>query len=526
MAKILVADKIGQAGLDILRSGGLDADVKTGLSEDELVAIVGGYDGIIVRSQPKITKRIIDAAERVRVIGRAGVGVDNIDVEAATSRGIVVMNTPFGNITSAAEHSIAMMLALARHIPAADASMKAGSWDKKKFTGVELAGKTIGIIGLGKVGSIVARAARALSMKVLAYDPYINPKRAQEMDVEPRELESLLREADFVTIHVPLTDSTRKLINRERLALMKSTARLVNCARGGVVDEAALVEALREGKLAGAALDVFEEEPLPADSPLRKLPNVILTPHLGASTVEAQEKVAEDLARQFVDFFVRGEIKNPVNLAVTLKPHLTPFANLAEMLGRFTSQLAQGGIRRVECGCYGDVGRSAEDAHIVAVFALQGVLANQVDTKVNLVNVGKIAESRGIELNERRAEQARSYRNVITVKVTTESGERQVSGAVFENGDARIVGIDGFDIDLKPAPWMLLMMYPDRPGMVGKFGTILGEANINIAGMSVGRREKRGRAVVVLTVDDPVPDMVVQKIRDTVGAEEIHRIRL
>lgn len=526
MAKILVADKIGPAGTEILKSGGLDVDVKTGLSEDELVATVGEYDGIVVRSLPKITKRVIEAAGRLRVIGRAGVGVDNIDVDAATARGIVVMNTPLGNITSAAEHAVAMMLALARHIPAADASMKAGEWEKKKFTGVELAGKTLGIVGLGKVGAIVARVARALSMKVVAHDPYMNPKRAQELDVELRDLDSLLREADFVTIHVPLNDSTRGLIGREKLALMKKSARLVNCARGGVVDESALADALREGRLAGAALDVFAEEPLPAAHPLRKLPNAILTPHLGASTTEAQERVAEDLARQFVDFFVRGEIKNPVNLAVTLRPHLAPFANLAETLGRFASQLVRGGVARVECGCYGDIGRSAEDAHVVAIFALQGVLANQVDTQVNLVNVGRIAESRGIELSERRAEQARSYRNVISVKVTAEGQERSCTGAVFEGGEARIVGIDGFDIDLKPAPWMLLMMYPDRPGMVGKFGSILGEANINIAGMSVGRREKRGRAVVVLTVDDPVPDHVLQKIGTAVGAEEIHRVRL
>jgi D-3-phosphoglycerate dehydrogenase len=404
--------------------------------------------------------------------------------------------------------------------------MKAGEWDKKRFTGTELADKVIGIVGLGKVGSIVARFAHALSMKVLVFDPYLNPRRGKELDVELRDLETLLREADIVSLHVPLTDATRGLIGRERLALMKKTARLVNCARGGVVDETALVEALREGRIAGAALDVFAQEPLAADDPLRSLPNAILTPHLGASTTEAQEKVAEDLARQLVDYFATGEIRNPVNLAVTLKPHLAPYARLAETLGRFAAQTAAGGIARVECGCYGEIGRHADDAHVLAVFALQGVLGSRVDARVNLVNVGRIAEARGIELNERRGEQARVYRNVLAVKVNAQGKDRTLTGTVFDGGEARIVGIDSCDIDLRPSPVMLMMMYPDQPGMVGRFGSILGEANINIAGMAVGRREKRGVAIVVLTVDDPVDDRLLGRLHKAVNAEEIHRIVL
>jgi D-3-phosphoglycerate dehydrogenase len=526
MPKILVADKITDGGLEILTSSGFEVDVKTGLSEDELVAIAPPYDGIIVRSGAKITKRVIEAADKVRVIGRAGVGVDNIDLDAATSRGVVVMNTPLGNITSAAEQALALMMSLVRHTPAADASMKAGEWNKKKFTGIELCGKTMGIVGLGKVGAIVARVSQALGMTVLVHDPFINPEKAKALDVELRDVDSLVKDADIISLHVPLTDQTRGLIGAERLAMMKKTTRLVNCARGGVVDEAALAEALRAGTIAGAALDVFETEPLPSDHYLRTQPNVILTPHLGASTTEAQEKVAEDLARQFADYFVKGEIKNPVNLAVTLKPHLSAFARLAETVGRFAAQTVRGGVARVECGCYGEIGRSGEDAHVLSVFALQGVLGTTVDTKVNLVNVGRIAESRGIEVNERRAEKARTYNNILAVKVNVGDAERTVSGTVFEGGETRIVGIDDFDIDVKPAPWMLLMMYPDMPGMVGKFGTVLGQANINIAGMSVGRRAKQGVAVVVLTVDDPVPDAVLDRLKESINAEQVHRIQL
>jgi D-3-phosphoglycerate dehydrogenase len=315
-------------------------------------------------------------------------------------------------------------------------------------------------------------------------------------------------------------------MGREELAKMKPTARLVNCARGGVVDEEALCEALASQQIAGAAVDVFAKEPLSEHSPLRKAPNIVLTPHLGASTAEAQEKVAEDLARQFVDYFASGRIRNPVNLAVTMQPHLVPYARLAEDLGSFASQMVRSGISRVEVGCYGEVGRSADDAHVIAVSALQGVLGRLVDEHVNLVNVSVVAEGRGIELNERRSEKARTFQNTVVVKVSGDGRERSVGGALFEGREARIVQIDEFAIDLRPAPWMLFMAYPDRPGMVGRFGTLLGEANINIAGMSVGRREKRGVAVVVLTIDDPVPDDVLERIRSAVDAEEVSRIQL
>lgn len=525
MPKILVADKMSSAGPEILKEAGLEADVKTGLSEDELVDTIGEYEGLMVRSATKVSRRVIEAAEKLRVIGRAGVGVDNIDTGAATERGIVVMNTPLGNIVSAAEQAVALMFSLARSTPAADASMKQGRWEKKAFTGVELAGKTLGIVGLGKIGAIVARVGKALSMRVLAFDPYLNPDRAADLDCEQVDLDALLREADFVTLHVPLNDSTRGLIGTDELRKMKPTARLVNCARGGVVDEDALSEALAGGEIAGAALDVYAREPLAEESPLRKAPNIVLTPHLGASTAEAQEKVAADLAKQFVDYFVRGEIKNPVNLSVTLKPHLTAFAGLAETLGRFVSQIAPGGLSRVEVGVYGELGRSADDTQVLAVCALQGVLGDRVDENVNVVNVGLIAKSRGIELNVRRADTARTYRNLIVVKLLADGKGRSVAGTLFEGTGARIVAIDDFDIDVRPAPWMLAMSYPDRPGMIGKIGTILGEAGINIAGMSVGRREKRGQAFVVLTVDEPVSAGVAERIRSAIDAE-VSRIRI
>jgi D-3-phosphoglycerate dehydrogenase len=323
-----------------------------------------------------------------------------------------------------------------------------------------------------------------------------------------------------------LNDSTRGIIGSDQFARMKPTARLVNCARGGVVNEEALAEALQSGKIAAAAFDVYSTEPLPEDSPLRELPGLILTPHLGAATAEAQEKVAEDLARQFVDFFASGKITNPLNLAVTMEPRLLPFADLAEKLGAVASELAEGAITRVEVGCYGEVGRSAADAHVLAVSALRGVLGKLVDETVNLVNVSMIAESRGIELSERRSEKGRTYRNTLVVKLVAGGRERSVAGALFEGSEARIVQIDGFDIDVRPAPWMLFMAYPDRPGMVGRFGTLLGEANINIAGMSVGRNEKRGEAVVVLTVDDPVPEEVLATIRSAIEADEVRSIQL
>lgn len=511
MPKVLVADALSDVGIEILRGAGLEVDVNTGRTEEELARLIGAYDALVVRSAPKVTPRILEAAHRLKVIGRAGVGVDNVDVAAATRRGVIVMNTPMGNVISAAEHALALLLALAKNVPGADASMKAGRWDKKKFTGVELADKTLGIVGMGKVGQIVAKAALGMSMKVLAFDPFLPERRARELGVEPVALDPLLERADFVTLHTPLTDQTRGLINAAALARMKPGARLVNCARGGIVDEAALAEALRNGRLAGAAFDVFEAEPLPADHPLRSLPNCILTPHLGASTEEAQAKVAEAIARQIAAFFQEGKIQYAVNLSVTLTREMEPFAEMSKTLGRLLAQLTPKPPQRLTCAALGRL--AADDTRALSVFALQGLLASCTDQPLNLVNAPVVAEQRGIAITEQKSLDSRDYASLVRLTVETGETSHTAAGTVFEGREPRIVEIDGFTVDLKPEGFMLVLFYPDKPGMIGRFGTILGDAAINIAGMDVGRKEKRGRACVALSVDDPVPPAVLEKLR-------------
>ena len=445
-------------------------------------------------------------------------GVDNVDVEAASRKGVIVMNTPLGNITSAAEHAVAMLLALARNIPAADATMKAGLWEKKKFTGVELAEKVLGIVGMGKVGQIVARAGTGLGMKVIAYDPFLPERRAMELGVQTVELNDLLARSDFVSIHTPLTDQTRGLLNAAALARMKPTARLINCARGGIVDEAALINALKEGRLAGAALDVFGQEPLPKDSPLRSAPNVILTPHLGASTEEAQSKVAEAIAQQIAAYFKEGRIQYAVNLSVALTREIEPFAQIAKSLGRVVSQMISKPPQRLTCAAHGRI--AAGDTHALSVFALEGLLSTWQEQRVNLVNAPIVAEERGIAITEQKSLDSRDYASLVRIVVETTDGSRSAAGTVFEGREPRIVEIDGFTVDLKPEGTMLVLFYPDKPGMVGKFGTILGNAGINIAGMDVGRKEKRGRACVALSLDDPVPPAVLKEIIACTGTGE------
>lgn len=527
MARVLVADKLNERGVELMRRAGIDVHVQTGLAEDTLTQAVAGCDGLIVRSATTVSARIIEAADALKAIGRAGVGVDNIDVPAATRRGIVVMNTPLGNIESAAEHTLAMLLAAARNVAAAAASMKKGEWEKKLFTGVELAGKTIGIVGLGKVGQTVCRVARALDMQALACDPYLPPERAEAVGARLVSLEQLLREADFVTLHTPLTEATRSLINKQSLALMKPGAILVNCARGGVVDEAALYDALAAGRLKMAALDVFSREPLPPDAPLRSLPNALLTPHLGASTVEAQERVADDIARQFVEFFVHGRVVNAVNLAATLTGgRMERFAYAADIAGQMASQMSRGPVERVQVSVYGEIAANAREAEVLALYALRGVLSRQVDDAVNLVNVSLLAETRGIEYSVRTSRQARNFNSYLSLQVGWHGGQRTVAGTLFEDRMVRVCQVDGLDIELAPSRHMLAMFYEDRPGMVGRFGTILGESDVNIASMAVGRKEKRGRAAVVLSLDDAAPAEAVAAISQAVGTGEVYAIEL
>jgi D-3-phosphoglycerate dehydrogenase / 2-oxoglutarate reductase len=523
--KVLIADPLNDKGAGILVDGGIDADTRPGLKEDQICEIIANYDGLIVRSATTVTPKIIAASRKLKVIGRAGVGVDNIDLKAATAAGIVVQNTPLGNITSAAEHAIALLFACARNVAKGDKDMKAGKWGKKGLTGVELTGKTLGIVGMGKIGSIVLRVAKALDMDVLVYDPYLTDARAADMEIKKADIDTLCAGADFITVHTPLTPETKNLINKDRLKLMKKTARIVNDARGGIINEEDLYEALKAGTIAGAALDVFAKEPLDAESPLRTLENITLTPHLGASTEEAQERVAEDIAKQFVEFFRDGVIRNAVNLAVQLNPALAPYAKLAETLGNMAAQISRDPVGKLKVNISGKL--AGGDTREIALCALKGLLSRTTDDPITLVNVTATAQQRGVELIESKSEKAGTYTSLIEVTAESARGSVTIAGTCFDGQDGRIVKINDFDIaDLRPAPFILLMFYPDRPGMVGKIGTILGEADVNIAHMAVGRREKRGQAAVALTLDDPVKPETLEKIGAAIKSDTLFAIEL
>ena len=525
MTKVLVADAMSSRAETVLREGGIEVLVKTKQSEDEICKLVSDVDGIIVRSTTRITPRVLEAAPRLKVIGRAGVGVDNIDVPAATARGVVVMNTPFGNTTSAAEHSVAMLLALARNIPRADQKLRGGEWDKKSFTGVELSGKTLGVVGLGKIGQKVARAALGLDMRVLAFDPFVTAERAEEIGVELGELDQLLTQSDFLTLHVPLNEKTGNLIGAGALARMKPSARIINVSRGGVVDEDALCAALRENRIAGAALDVYSREPV-TGSPLFDLPNVVATPHLGASTEEAQERVAEDVARQFVTFFKEGRAVNAVNLSITLDKRTEPWAALAEKLGAVVAALAGSAVKRLKVGCYGAL--ADINSRAASMCALKGLLAGVSEGEtINLVNAPLVAGERGIVVNEEKSSKAHNFSSLLLVEVETSDGQRRsAAGTLFDGQLPRIVAIDGFEVELAPAENILVMRYPDQPGMVGVFGTVLGRHKVNIAGMAVGRKQKAGEAMVALTLDDPVPEPALEEISGQVQLSEARLVRL
>jgi len=525
VTKVLIADAMSSKVEDILKQAGIEVLVETRKSEDELASLASDVDGIIVRSSSRITPKILESAPGLKLIGRAGVGVDNIDVPAATARGVVVMNTPFGNTTSAAEHSVAMLLALARNIPRADQKLRGGEWDKKSFTGVELSGKVLGVIGLGKIGQKVARAGRGLDMRVLAFDPFITGDRAKELGVELAETDEVLAAADFLTLHVPLNDKTRNLIGAGALRKMKPTARIINVSRGGVVDEDALCAALKENRIAGAALDVWGHEPI-TESPLFDLPNVVATPHLGASTEEAQERVAEDVAKQFVTFFREGRAVNAVNLSVTLDKRTEPWARLAEKLGAVVASLSCAAVRRLKVGCYG--GLAELDSRATAMCALKGFLSNASEGEnINLVNAPLVAADRGIEVNEEKSSRARNFASLLLVEVEGEGGRRRsVSGTLFDGQLARLVAIDDFSLELAPAENILIMRYPDQPGMVGAFGTTLGKHGVNIAGMAVGRKERAGEAMVALTLDDPVPEAALEEIGRQVKLSEARLVSL
>ncbi len=524
MARVLIADDVAEECARVLRAGGVEVDQRGKLKADDLKAALAGCEGLIVRSAVRVSKEIIDAAPRLKLIGRAGIGVDNIDVEAASRRGVIVMNAPLGNVTSAAEHAFALLLADARHIARADAALRAGKWERSENVGVELEGKTLGIVGLGKVGGQVARYGRAFGMRVVAYDPLLVRERAEVLGVELVEFDRLLEISDFVTLHLPLTERTRSLFGAAEFRKMKRTARIINSSRGGVLDEKALAESLKKGEIAGAALDVYETEPPPRDHPLLAIGDATFTPHLGASTEEAQLKVSVDIAEQFVDYFRHGVVRNAVNLTGASDPAMRPYLKLAEDLGSIAAQLQGGRMKVIEVTFLGQVAGFEISAMTQA--AVKGALQPVVGSEVNEVNARFTARERGLQIIENRRKDARNYKSLVSVRVETDEGSRTVAGTVFEGPSPRVVQIDAFDIDLRPSKHMLVIAYPDVPGMVGLFGTILGDRKINIARMEVGRSGRGQQAIIMLTVDDPVPPEVIDEIRSKVQVREIRSITL
>jgi D-3-phosphoglycerate dehydrogenase len=510
--RVLISDDLSPTALAIFKERGVDADVKVGLGKDELERIIADYDGLAVRSATKVTEKIIAAGKRLKVVGRAGIGVDNIDTRAATARGIIVMNTPFGNSITTAEHAISLMLALARQIPQADRSTQAGKWEKSRFLGVELYGKTLGVIGCGNIGSIVADRGIGLKMRVIAYDPFLSPERAVELGVEKVELETLLARADFITLHTPLTERTRNIIDAKALARMKPSARIINCARGGLIDERALADALKAGRIAGAALDVFEVEPA-RESPLFGLDNVVCTPHLGASTMEAQENVALQIAEQMSDYLLKGAISNAINFpSITAEeaPKLRPYIKLAEQLGSFAGQLTETRLKQVRIEYAGEV--AERNTRALTAAALAGLLRPQL-TDINMVSAPSLVRERGINVDEVKRGEEGAYHSYMRLTVETERGARSVAGTVFSDGRPRIIQIKGINMEAELAPHMLYITNQDKPGFIGRFGTLMGNAGVNIATFNLGRDRPGGDAICLVAVDEPVSDEILAQVR-------------
>ncbi|MBI2554610.1 MAG: phosphoglycerate dehydrogenase [Candidatus Rokubacteria bacterium] len=514
MKTVIVTDGLQEIGIEALRREGLSVEVVPTLTEPDLCVAIANADGLIVRSATKVTAKVIEAGRQLQVVGRAGAGVDNIDVEAASERGIIVMNTPGANTIAVAEHTIGLLLALARKLPQAHGALKGGRWEKERFAGVELFNKVLGIIGLGRIGSEVARRALGLRMQVIAYDPYLTAEAAQRMGVEVVELDQLLARADFISVHVPLTPETRNFLGAGEFARMKDGVRIINCARGGVLSEEALVKAVRDGKVAGAALDVFEKEPLPPDHPLLGLDQVIVTPHLAASTEEAQSGVALAIAQQIADVLVRGIVRNAVNVpsvdAETLK-ELRPYLTLAEKMGRFLAQLAEGRMKQVRLEYAGEVAGLATS--VLTVTFLKGLLDVILEEKVSDVNAPYLAKARGIKVVETSTAESEDYASLLAAELQTNKGSWRVAGTLFHKREPRIVRIDGFPLEAVPAGWMLVFANLDVPGVIGRIGTLCGRHQINIAGMQLGRERRGGQAVSILNLDDPIPEAILREIR-------------
>ena len=518
--RVLIADPMDPKAAAIFRDRGIEVDEKPGLSADELAAIIGEYDGLAVRSATKVTRSVLEAAGRLRVVGRAGIGVDNVDIPAATARGVVVMNTPFGNSITTAEHAIALMFALARQLPQADASTQAGKWEKNRFMGVELTAKTLGLIGCGNIGSIVASRALGLKMKVLAYDPFLTEERAVELGVEKVHLHELRARSDFITLHTPLTDQTRGILSREAIALTRPGVRIINCARGGLVDEAALKDSLDSGHVAGAALDVFESEPATA-SPLFGTPGFISTPHLGASTNEAQVNVAIQVAEQMSDFLLLGGVVNAINmpsLSAEEAPRLRPYMALAEKLGRLIGQVLGENVRSVSVEVEGAAAELNQKPITGAVLA--GLMGSYSDS-VNMVNAPFLAKERGLDVREVRHEREGDYHTLVSVTVGTPHGEQRVAGTLFGNKAPRLVEMFGVGVEAELTGAMLYIVNTDEPGFIGRLGTALGEAGINIATFNLGRRAAGGEAVALVAVDGEVSADVTSSLSALPGVREV-----
>ena len=512
--KVLISDSLSPAAVQIFKDRGLAVEFQPKLGSDKarLAELIGDFDGLAVRSATKVTAKLIERAKSLKVIGRAGIGVDNVDIPAATAKGIIVMNTPFGNSITTAEHAITLMLALARQIPQADSSTQAGKWEKNRFMGVEITGKTLGIIGCGNIGSIVADRAHGLRMKVVAYDPFLSPERALDLGVEKVELGELFRRADFITLHTPLTDKTRNIVDAAAIASMKKGVRIINCARGGLVDEAALRQALDSGQVAGAAFDVFVEEPA-TQNPLFGHPNVVCTPHLGAATTEAQENVALQIAEQMSDYLLRGAISNAVNFpSITAEeaPKLKPFVALAERLGSFAGQLTETAITKVQLAYEGAVAQMNTKALTSA--ALAGLLRPMLQD-VNVVSAPVIAKERGIVVEEMTRAASGDHDSLVTLTVVTERQSRAVAGTVFADGRPRIVNIKGIRMDAEFGPSMIYITNQDKPGFIGRFSSTLGEAGINIATFHLGRDAPGGNAIALIEIDGELPQAVLAAVR-------------
>jgi D-3-phosphoglycerate dehydrogenase / 2-oxoglutarate reductase len=527
MYKVLVSDPISDFGLQQLTDADdVAVDKKTGLTEDELVNIIGEYDALLVRSQTKVTARIMEAGKKLKVVGRAGVGVDNINLEAATQHGIIVINAPDGNTITTCEHTFAMIMALARHIPQAYRKTVEGVWDRKSFLGVELRNKVLGVVGMGRIGSEVAKRAMAFGMEVIGYDPFMTEDRAEKLGITLGSVEDIVRNADFMTVHTPLTNETRHMISRPQFEIMKPGMRIVNCARGGIIDEMALYEAIEENIVAGAAFDVFEEEPPRPDHPFLSHPKIIVTPHLGASTVEAQENVAIDVSEQVLNILRNKPFKNAVNMPPipdALQAKLQPYYGLGAKLGSFLAQLVDGAVSEIRVTYSGEL--SDVDTAPLTRRVVMGVIAHHLGSdQVNVVNSFHLAKQRGVEIVMQNSTATKGFTNLITVTLRTRKGEHSAAGTLLNGYGARIVQIDPYPVDVSPEGNILLISHTDKPGIIGRVGTTLGTNDVNIATMQVGRKESGGAAIMVLTVDKEVPKQVLSeliKLPDLINVKEI-----